>query len=107
MSDATKQAFNQARHRWLNLVAGDRELTRSALAVAIVIWACQNVHHRYAWPSLGYIATRTRISRASVLRGRMMLAAHGWITVRQGRRGRSNQYRLAFGRDIDDEVDAE
>lgn len=92
-----KAGFNHMRHRWQARVVRDRRLSRSALAVAGVIWDSMNVRTGDAWPGVTYIARELRMSRASVFRALKQLAERGWINRTRGRNGRSNRYRLAFG----------
>jgi hypothetical protein len=94
---AEGKAFNHGRHRWMARVVRDRVLSRSALAVAGIVWDSMNARLGCAWPSVNYIARELRINRASVFRGLNELYRRGWLTKEQGRRGRSNRYRIAFG----------
>jgi DNA-binding MarR family transcriptional regulator len=93
-----KEAFNHERHRWLALLAHDKEITGAALRVAILIWQHLNAEHGYAWPSLDYLSRELNVFRSTITRAIKLLERRGWITVeRQGGRHRSNRYRLAFG----------
>jgi Helix-turn-helix domain len=101
-AESASATFNSGRYRWLSMIVGDRKLTAAALRVAIMIFQRINMQKGYAWPSQAYLASVTGTSKRSVIRAVNLLHERGWIERRRStKRGRSNEYRLAFGK-LDD-----
>ena len=90
----SRALFQQARHRWLAMVARDDTLPPSAYRVAVLIWDWMNVEKGYAWPSFEKIARELRMDRSTAIRAIGALRDRSWL---HRTKARSNHYRLSFG----------
>lgn len=95
---------NREKMFWLTRLVTDRELTASALKIAIVLAERSNPVQGCAWPSVGNLEQSTGLKRRAVQYGIRELENRGWLRVEQQRgRGHSNRYfAIIYGKNVQD-----